>query len=138
MNAKLFKLMWAVVMVVLLVQPGCKKVGQSSGSMLTYSWQWVRSVGGIAGVTQTPQSEGYTQAIDFDENGSYTKYRDNINVASGTFTVTRAESQLDGQQYDMVTLDDGSEPMAVTMLSESQLILREDCFDCFTHTYQRN
>ena len=129
--------MWTVVMVGVFFYPGCKKTGSSSFSRICHNWEWIQSVGGIGGVVQTPQSQGYTQSIVFDEEGLYTKYRDNTVVRSGTYTITRAVSELDDIEYDMVVFDDGSQPQAVTLLTDNELILREECFDCFTHTYRR-
>lgn len=137
MKYMLFKLMWIVVMVGVLFCPGCKKTDESSDINLWYRWEWVQSSGGIAGEVLTPQSEGYTQAVEFEENGAYTKYRNNAVVTSGTYTINRAVSILDGQEYDMVVFDDGSPTQAIALVNERNLILREDCFDCYTHNYQR-
>jgi len=137
MKVRLFRLMWAAVILGVLFFPGCKKSGSSEYSQLYHPWEWVRSSGGIAGVIMTPASEGYTQSIDFEENGTYTKYRNNLVVSSGTFTISSAVSMLDQQEYDMVVFDDGSPPQAITNISDNGLTLREDCTDCFTHTYQR-
>ncbi len=129
--------MWTVVMVGVFFHPGCKKTGSSSLSQICHNWEWIQSAGGIGGVVQTPQSEGYTQSIVFDEEGIYTKYQDNTVVRSGTYNIIRAVSELDDIEYDMVVFDDGSQPQAVTLLNDNELVLREECFDCFTHTYRR-
>jgi hypothetical protein len=129
--------MWVVVMAGVLFLPGCKKSDDTTLSEICYTWEWVRSVGGIGGTEQTPDSEGYTQKIKFDEDDRYTKYRNDLVVGSGTYTITSAESILDGQVYDMVVFDDGSPNQAIISVTGSELILREDCFDCFTHTYQK-
>ncbi|MFC2146370.1 hypothetical protein ACFLRT_03310 [Acidobacteriota bacterium] len=137
MKTRLFRLMWVVVILGVLFYPGCKKSESSEYSQLYYTWEWVQSSGGIGGVVMNPASEGYTQSIDFEENGSYTLYRNNLVVSSGTYTITRAQSILDNEEYDMVVFDDGSPPQAITQLSDNELTLREECFDCFTHIYRR-
>ena len=137
MKSRLFMLVWVVVIFGILISPGCKKSESLEFSQLYYTWEWVRSNGGIGGVVMTPDSEGYTQSVKFEENGTYTRYRNDTIVSSGTYTITRAQSLLDQQEYDMVTFDDGSPSQAITMLSDNALTLREDCFDCFTHVYLR-
>jgi len=137
MKARVFRLIWAVVIFAVLFYPGCKKSESSEFSQLYYTWEWVRSSGGIGGVVMTPASAGYTQSIDFEENGSYTIYRNNLVFKSGTYTITSAVSMLDQQEYDMVVFDDGSPPQAITQLSDHELTLREDCLDCFIHIYSR-
>jgi hypothetical protein len=130
-------LMWAVVTAALVVYPGCKKTAVSPFSMLYQRWEWVRSSGGIAGVVQTPQSEGYTRAIDFTENGFFTVYQDNAVVISSTYTIIRAESILDNREYDIIVFDNGLLESAIIQLSGDTLVLREEVFDGFTHTYRR-
>jgi len=136
MKRMLMWLTWAVVTTAVLFCPGCKKTETSPFSMLYHRWEWVRSSGGIAGVVQTPQSEGYTQAIDFDEEGFFTLYRDNAVFISGSYTVINAESILDNTGYDMIIFDNGLLQSAIIQLSEDTLVLREEAFDCFTHTYR--
>jgi len=137
MKARAFKLIWAVVIFGVLFYPGCKKLESSKFNQLYYTWEWVQSIGGVGGELRTPTSEGYTQSIDFEENGSYTIYRNNLVFRSGTYTITSAVSSLDQQEYDMVVFDDGTPPQAITQLSDHELTLREDCLDCFTHSYRR-
>jgi hypothetical protein len=137
MKTRVFRSMWAVVILGVIVYPGCKKSESSQLSQLYHTWEWVQSIGGIGGVVMNPASEGYTQSIDFEENGSYTKYRNNLVVRRGTFTITSAVSALDQQEYDMVMLDDGSPTQAITRLTDHELTLRDECLDCFTHSYRR-
>ncbi len=137
MKRMLFSLMWAFIMVGVLLHPGCKKSDSSPYSMIYHKWEWVESIGGLGGWVRTPESEGYTQSIEFDENGFYTKYKNNVVDRRGTYTIIRAESQLDQKEYDMVVFDDGSPTQAIMILTDNQLTLREECFDCFTHTYRR-
>lgn len=137
MKTRVFSLMWVVVILGVLFYPGCKKSESSEYSQLYYNWEWVQSSGGIGGVVMNPASEGYTQSIDFEENGSYTKYRNDLVVSSGTYTITRAVSMLDSEEYDMVVFDDGTPSQAITMIGDNELTLREECFDCFTHIYRR-
>ena len=137
MKARVLKLIWAVAILSVLFFLGCKKSESSEYSQLYHLWEWIQSSGGIAGVVRTPASEGYTQSMDFEENGSYTIYRNNLVFSSGTYTITRAVSMLDNVEYDMIAFDDGSPPQAITQLSDNELTLREDCIDCFTHFYRR-
>jgi len=137
MKPRVFVLIWAVAIWGVVFYPGCKKSECSEYSQLYHTWEWVQSSGGIAGELRTPTSAGYTQAVDFDENGSYTIYRNNLVFRSGTYTITSAISSLDQQEYDMVLFDDGTPPQAITRLNDHELTLREECVDCFIHRYRR-
>ncbi|MCP5103557.1 MAG: hypothetical protein GY950_09270 [bacterium] len=136
MKNVLFKLVLVVVLAGVLLHPSCKKSDDSANSEICFKWEWVQSAGGIAGVVQTPQSEGYTQAIEFDEDGNFTRYTNDAVVSTGTYVIDRAQSDLDDLEYDMI-LFDGGVPLAVTRVTAGELILREECWDCFTHTYQK-
>jgi hypothetical protein len=43
---------------------------------LVGAWRWVKSVGGFAFETRTPETEGYHQTVQFDGDGTYRLYRD--------------------------------------------------------------
>lgn len=133
-----FRLIGVVVLVTVSFQPGCRELDNSIYNKICFKWEWTKSTGGIGGVVKTPESEGYTQSVDFDKNGLYVKYRNNAAEASGTYNIVRAQSELDGQEYDMVILDEGLLPQAIIQVTENELILREECYDCFTHHYRRD
>ncbi len=137
MRDMLIKIMFAVMIVGLLLYPACKKTDLAADDNIFHTWEWTESSGGIAGVVQTPASEGYTQSIKFEQGGLYTRYRNDTVVGNGTYTLTSEESMLDDTVYDMIVFDDGTPKQAIMIVNATQLILREDCFDCFTHTYQR-
>ncbi len=57
------------------------------GDALAGAYDWELSVGGIAGLTRTPASEGYTVRIEFDGNGRVVARRNNAVVASASYTI---------------------------------------------------
>ena len=135
--SKVFKVMWVVVMAVVLLLPGCKKSDDTLLPDICFTWEWVESVGGIVLTEKNPDSEGYTQKLEFREDGHYVKYRNDLVIGSGTFTITSAESMLDGVEYDMVVFDDGSPAQAILILTDTMLILRDECDDNYAHTYKK-
>ncbi|MCP5053891.1 MAG: hypothetical protein GY940_42380, partial [bacterium] len=102
-----------------------------------HKWEWIQSEGGIGGVVQDPGSEGYTQAIRFEEEGRYTRFRDGAVLHRGNFSLLGSKSLLDGKVYQMISFDDGSPSHAIISVLGDRLTLREECFDCFTHDYRR-
>ncbi len=125
-----------VVLVVLFLIVGCKESDLSTGNMLQNQWQWVQTSGGIGGVVLTPTSEGYNQALDFTEDGTYIRYMNNAIAESGSYRIVKKESILDHQVYDTVIFEAGI-PMSILTLTDHQLILREEVWDGFTDTYRR-
>ena len=49
-------------------------------------WEWGSSYGGIAGITMTPASEGYTVQLRFEADGTFYRYVDEVLQQSGTYT----------------------------------------------------
>jgi hypothetical protein len=127
-----------LIIMAMLVHMGCKKSETEEVNPIFKTWQWVQSVGGIGGVLMTPVTEGFTQAIEFEEGGLYRIYRDGTLFRSGNYTIITIVSQLDNQNYDAISLNDGSSALAIINITDTELVLREDCIDCFTHTYQGN
>lgn len=138
MRNVLFKWILVAAMVGLLCLPGCKESEGTAYHELYRLWEWVESTGGFAGGLQTPDSVGYNQYIEFEEDGRYTHRKEGIAVTRGTYTIISAESILDNQVYDMLVFDNGAIPnQAIIQLTDNRLVLRDECFDCSTHIYSR-
>jgi len=133
----LFAFMVSVLVPGVLLQPGCKKTDLSLDSNLFHDWEWIETSGGFAGEFRTPGSEGYTQSLKFEKNGTYTKYKDNVVVERGTFTIITGQSILDHKEHDMVVFSNGNLPQTIFVLTEHELTLAEECIDCYTHRYRR-
>ena len=45
-------------------------------------WNWIQSSGGIGGQTITPATVGYSQTVEYNNNGIYKIYKDGIQANS--------------------------------------------------------
>jgi hypothetical protein len=100
------------------------------------SWNWVKSQGGIAGVTITPASAGYTRKVVYNPNMTYEWYKnDSLEVMSAFSIYYITESPLD--TFPVIHYDSLPEfqDKMIYSLKNDTLVLSDRCIDCFVHTY---
>ena len=74
---------FAAVILLTLLATACSKPEKQA---LEGTWQWTRTSGGIAGVTYTPENEGFEAEIVF-KGDQFTFYKDGEKVVSGTYRI---------------------------------------------------
>jgi hypothetical protein len=102
------------------------------------SWNWVKSEGGIARVTITPASAGYTRKVVYNPNLTYEWYKNDSLEAMSVFSVYYVtEAPLD--TFPVIHYDSLPEyqDKMIYSLTNDTLVLSDRCIDCFTHTYIR-
>jgi hypothetical protein len=95
------------------------------------TWEWEVSVGGFAGETRTPLTEGFTWQLEFTAEGILHSYRDEVLQNTGTYTYV---GDAAGGSLTTVGGNIGIEPLLVTLGEDFQgpyLDLVEPCIDCF-------
>ncbi len=99
-------------------------------------WIWIKSVGGIGGWTETPESEGYSQKLVIDDY-YYQEYRDGSLTLSSQYDSGISDVPLFGtEERTYITVDSIGQRAFVLNGNELQII--DACFDCFTHYYRLN
>ena len=97
-------------------------------------WEWMHSVGGIAGNTITPESAGYTRIAQFLRDSTYWEYRNDSLFLSTRFRLY--QKTLGEDLVNMLQIDD-SEPLQIMSITDSTLDLMDECVDCYLHSYRR-
>jgi len=97
-------------------------------------WEWVRSVGGIAGNTITPESAGYTKMTQFLRDSTYHEYRNGSLFLSARYRLY--QKSLGNVHADVLQIDD-FEPTQIVTVTDSTLELMDECIDCYLHSYRR-
>lgn len=101
------------------------------------TWQWDRSVGGLAGWTLTPASEGYTQRLQLGPGHHFAFFRNDSLAAQGTFSV-RSDGNAPVIRYETPsTWWFFAAGQYVDRNGPDTLFLHDRCADCFTHTFVR-
>ena len=101
------------------------------------SWRWTQSVGGFAGWTLTPATEGYAQRLELEPGGRFAFVRADSLMATGTFSI-----ETEGEQTVIRYRTDSSwwflaGGQQLRRPSPDTLVLRDRCTDCYTHTFVR-
>ena len=104
------------------------------------TWSWIESGGGVAGVTQTPATEGYTQTITFTAPNQVTMLRDGATRGATTFefvpfmdngSVVRSAQLLYAESLI------GFAEQWVQINEAGNLVLSDPCCDGFTSEWSR-
>ncbi len=101
------------------------------------TWHWQRSVGGFAGWTLTPDSEGYTQRLRLGPGAQFAFYRADTLAARGTFSIVQEDDaariryQTDSEWWLLAF------GHTIARRTPDTLVLRDRCADCYTHTFIR-
>lgn len=103
--------------------------GQES---LIGQWVWISTTGGILGGTETPESTGATRSLTITST-SIQNYFDGELISETDYTFETQTSLLFNESREMLIQTNGIRQ--IVELSNEQLILIGDCFDCVTSTY---
>ena len=96
-------------------------------------WTWVKSYGGLAGHTITPESEGYTKHLVIEDH-FYKEYINDSLVHSTQYDLRYDPDSLFGTPY-LIWFDTGG---TFTYNHEGdKLEIYEGCPDCYDHFYTR-
>ena len=132
---KKFKIKVLVVMILLIgVVISCttQKTGNKKIN-ITGNWLWMESMGGIAGVTRTPESTGKIMNLQITKDSIH--YYENGELKNSVpYKLSYGKLMLSNEPSWYI--GDSMSKTGITR-RDSLLILTEDCFDCFTHKYSK-
>lgn len=119
---------------------GCSQSTSPEFDALNGRWSWVDSVGGIAGMTITPASAGYTMTVEFIGVGSSQArlrvLRDGALFGETTVERTGAAGGQSGElNYANAVL--GFAQQEFTITNGNTLVLEDGCCDGFSYRFQR-
>ncbi len=97
-------------------------------------WNWVSSVGGIGGWTQTPESTGQDIQLEI-QNGIFKQFTNGTLTLETTYTLEEAESIFTGETEDMIFLSSEFQIQYSFILENDRLVLKEECYDCFVSEF---
>jgi hypothetical protein len=109
-----------------------------TSSYIYQKWDWVKSVGGIAGMTITPATAGYTEQRIYRPDGTMSVRRNGAPFLSTTYTITHEKTDFSEKEEDVIRYEDQSIQPQIMRLEGDSLHLTDLCYDCFGHTYTRS
>ncbi len=129
------KILIAFLLIPLFI--ACEEESPVTNSEIYGTWKWVSSNGGIAGWTLTPGSTGNSEFIVIAEGGTYSKIVNDTLTLSTKFSVTEGETIYGTNPYQVMRFEEGAEDQAILNLKNDTLVLGENCYDCYVHTFTR-
>ena len=130
------KKLFFLMLISTLFVVSCKKEDALPNNSLAGTWQWVSSIGGIAGKTFTPASEGYERSLSFTYDLKYNRSKNNFTEKSGAFETLQAKSIYKTELVDFIKYDDGTMSVIISQTS-NELILADNNYDGYTETFKR-
>ncbi len=113
--------------------PGCSSPVEPPPDSLFGVWEWVRAEGGVAGVTLTPETEGFTLQLRITRPDSIQLDRDGVaEIVTRFELIPSSGTDFPRLRYDEPIL--GQEEHELR-LSEGELILTDPCCDGFAYTW---
>ncbi len=97
-------------------------------------WIWVKSTGGIDGRTETPATTGRTVRLEISKQSVRRFVNGNL-AEEFPFVIKTQQSMLFGKPMEMIYYENGSSQIIEG--NQDELLLTEDCFDCFQHDFIR-
>lgn len=132
------KLNAIMLLTFLLSLTSCSILGSNSGeSDIIGEWEWIKSTGGFAGHTVTPDSTGFSeQQLLFSINNKFSFYRADTMVASGRYSLSKQSGSI------MIKYNTARGPHLpdqwIDRNQKDTLVLRDRCADCYTSIYKRD
>lgn len=117
---------------VLAILFACSSNGEGPRVAITGNWQWIRSTGGFAGTTNTPESTGDRRNLEISPITLKAYLNGHLELET-PYTLELGESQLFNDIRDILIQENGFRQV-VEQRGDS-LFLIGDCNDCFTDVY---
>jgi hypothetical protein len=121
----------------------CKKPTDTINDILAGEWIWVKTSGGFAGITSTPDDKDLSRKLNFTDKNVEVK-ENNIVLGNSVYGFTNKKSFLEGKNTDFVTFDvknckncQLNNEYDFDVIGKDTLVLKEDFNDGFTHIYVR-
>jgi hypothetical protein len=128
-----------ILFLILLFTLSCHKTKEydpTSPQNLIGDWMWIKSTGGIAGMTYTPESTGETRKISFSANWIFKTYIDGVLTFEEPFKTDSRSLDNSGIVYQVILLNENPF-QSYRFSSPDSLILNDFMADGFTGFYKR-
>jgi len=110
---------------------GCFNNDDLITNQIIGNWIWIQSSGGIDGRTETPESTQTTKKLEITKNLIRTYVNDTLKSEMG-YRLEVGES-IRGKNSKLIIYKNGSKQSYE--IFKKELILYDNCYDCFQHNY---
>ncbi|WP_348810692.1 hypothetical protein [Flavobacterium maritimum] len=110
-------------------------VGDLNSNSIIGSWTWQKSVGGIAGSTETPESTGIQKKIVFTGEGKVMVYSNNVEITNTTYEIKKGTSIFDEKERSLIVFDGMT--YVVQFIDAHNLTIADNFADGYSSDYKR-
>ena len=128
---KIMKKLACLLLILFSISSCSTDTSDSENKAIIGKWNWVESSGGIAGITTTPQSTGKSIQLDIS-NTTVKRYMDGVLVYESSYSIQTGNSIFGGEKKLIIYENDSKQSFVRT---DSQLILNDECYDCYLNKY---
>ena len=121
-----------ILLISILSATSCTK---DKSHQLTGTWEWVSTTGGIAGINETPQSTGMEKMLIINDEFIF-HYEDGDLVSQSAYKIVEAPSIFSSGSVKQIEIE-GSSMRQSFLAGDLTLVLRDEVYDGFEHTYIR-
>ena len=125
-----------IVVSLLLGAASCNLETVYNETELTGRWKWLESTGGFAGTVNNPEKAGYDEIIEFSPGSLFKVFRNDSLTVRSSYYIRPGWSVTTGDSSLLLAYDYNNIRQSYFIRSDT-LILRDECYDCFTSTYIR-
>jgi len=128
-------LIYTAIILVVFSAGACKKSNPRPSDSLIGKWRWVKSVGGIGGVTLTPQSTGKNFRDEFYADSTYKRFENDSLLIQTNFSLVKGYQYTPTQKIDKLKIGNWNSSIVI----RNDTLYIDDLFisDGFVDTYVR-
>lgn len=114
----------------------CNKKGEPGPTSIVGKWRWVKSVGGFAGQTITPQTAKYNLHEEFNADSTFKAFKNDSITAQGKFSIVKNYKLSSSTTVDVLKMN---KPYNQAFIIRNDTLFINDVFisDGFGTTYVR-
>jgi hypothetical protein len=113
----------------------CKKESTIHPAGINGKWRWVKSVGGIAGSTLTPQSTGNNFRDEFYADSTFKRFENDSLISQGRFSIIKNFNYTPSYKIDVLKI--GSSNSGIIIRNDTLYMTDLFISDGFDNTYVR-
>ena len=132
---RIYRNVFALLTLSLVLTSCQKEVDCRQPAGIVGNWIWVESVGGFGGWTLTPETELRTSSLRIDLAHFSEFVNDTLVRQEGYHLGISDDPLLGSEEKTFIAFQSGGKQ--AFLLSDSELVLIDQCFDCFLHRYRR-
>jgi len=127
--------LFALAVLILFGVSSCKKEQQQPFGSVVGKWRWVKSVGGIGGLTLTPQSTGNNLRDEFYADSTFKRYENDSLIVQSNFSIVHGYNYTPSEKVDVLNIG----PSSRSILIRNDSLFMVDLFisDGFGDTFVR-